>query len=200
MGRRPSFQHGIKRGKVCEWTDGAGSPEDLADRVTYTGSPKHKSYPSPAGPPAWRNADAAKCDRYAREDWPRLREALRMAIRARCVGDFDGVFPRRAWVWINGVLHEARITNEAAGDYHGFPLNHLSRYPEPLERVETAPRVEIPVVYVRSHQSTRRSRSARASDLVSPADPGRDTVILSLLGQGSRRIPNLPRRGRIPNR
>ena len=61
MARRPSFQHGIKRVKIGEWPIGAIAPNDLAKRVTYTGNPKHKTYPSPAGPPAKR-ADAAKCD------------------------------------------------------------------------------------------------------------------------------------------
>lgn len=113
--------------------------------MTYTGNPIHKSYPSPAGPPALR-ADEAKCDQYAREDWHKLLSALRDAIQARCVGSFRGAFPSRAWVWINGVLHEARLTNEATGDYHGFPINDPRQYPEPLDRVEAAPRVEISVV------------------------------------------------------
>ena len=103
----------------------------------------HKSYPSLAGPPALR-ADNAKCDVYDRRDWRRLLDALRQAIRARCVGSFssDG-FPERAWVWINGVLHEARRTG--GGNYHGFPLNDRRQYPLPLSLLEErAPHVEIP--------------------------------------------------------
>jgi hypothetical protein len=144
MARRPSFQHGIKRGKFREWPPDAPTPEELAKQVTYTGNPKHKTYPSPAGPPA-RRADAAKCDRYAVADWPKLQCALRMAIRAGCVGEFKGEFPFRAWVWINGVLHEARQTNRGTGDYHGFPLNDPTQYPVPLIQLEAAPRVDIPV-------------------------------------------------------
>lgn len=145
MARRPSFQHGIKRGKFCEWPLDAPTPEELAKQVTYTGNPKHKTYPSPAGPPAKRS-DAAKCDKYAIDDWPKLRCALRMAIRAGCVSEFRGGFPFRAWVWINGVLHEARQTNQGSGDYHGFPLNDPTQYPVPLARLEAAPRVDIPIV------------------------------------------------------
>src|SRR5690348_11670130 len=144
MARRPTFKHGIKLVKICNWPDGSATPDDVADLVTYTGSPKHKTYLSPAGPPAHR-ADAAKCDKYATADWPRLECALRRSIRARVVSSLRGNFPYRAWVWINDVLHEARLTNEATGDYHGFPINDPSQYPEPLERVEAAPRVEIPV-------------------------------------------------------
>lgn len=75
MPKRPEFQREIKRGRICEWPDGVGTPEELAARVTYTGSAIHKSYPSPAGPPALR-ADKAKCDQYDAEAWPLLLEAL----------------------------------------------------------------------------------------------------------------------------
>jgi hypothetical protein len=91
-------------------------------------------------------ADEAKCDHYAEQQWPRLLDVLRRAIRGGCVSNFRGPFPERAWAWINGVLHEARLTNEGTGDYHGFPINDKRQYPEPIDEVEAAPRVEIPVV------------------------------------------------------
>jgi hypothetical protein len=75
-----------------------------------------------------------------------LLSALRNAIRAGCVSSFRGEFPQRAWAWINGVLHEARLTNAGTGEYHGFPINDRRQYPEPLDFVEAAPRVEIPVI------------------------------------------------------
>jgi hypothetical protein len=147
MPRRSTYRHahGIKPGSICDWPQGGPSPEEVASRATYTGNAQHKTYASPAGPPALR-ADKSKCDKYESENWPRLVNALRRAIRAECVSEFRGDFPFRAWVWINGVLHEARLTNEANGEYHGFPINDRQQYPEPLERVEKAPRVEIPVV------------------------------------------------------
>ena len=144
MARRPKYQRGIKRGRIIDWPVGVGTPDDVARRVTYTGNSVHKSYPSPAGPPAYR-ADKAKCDRFAPEQWPRLLDALEAAIRAGFVSDFSGPFPDRAWVWINDVLHEARLTNEGTGDYHGFPVNDSRQFPEPVHRVEAAPRVQIPV-------------------------------------------------------
>ena len=52
MAKRPKHQHAIKRGEICDWPDGVGTPGEVAERVTYRGSPLHKSYPSPAGPPA----------------------------------------------------------------------------------------------------------------------------------------------------
>jgi hypothetical protein len=92
-------------------------------------------------------ADKAKCDHYPEEQWPRLLEALRSAIRAGCVSAFRGKpFPERAWAWINGVLHEARITNPSTGDYHGFPINDERQYPGPTERIEAAPHVDTPLV------------------------------------------------------
>lgn len=145
MPRRPQHKAGIKRGQICDWPEGVGTPDEVASRVTYTGNQIHKSYRSPAGEPALR-ADEAKCDQYPPEHWHRLLLALQVAIRAGFVSDFRGGFPRRAWVWINGVLHEARLTNEGTGDYHGVPLNDPRQYPAPADRLEAAPRVEIPLV------------------------------------------------------
>lgn len=145
MPRRPSHQHGIKRGRIQDWPDGVGTPDEVAARVTYTGNPVHKTYQSPVGRPALR-ADKTKCNQYAEKDWPKLLCALRKAIRAGCVSGFRGEFPQRAWVWINSVLHEARLTNEGSGDYHGFPINDSRQYPDTFDRLEAAPRVKIPVV------------------------------------------------------
>lgn len=130
------------------WPDGR-EPADIVARATsYTGNPLHKTYPSPAGPPKYSpKADKSKCDRFAEADWPRLRDALHAAIRAPCVDlSFRGRFPARAWVILNGRLHEARLTNQGNGDYHGFPLNYPEHYPEdPEGLLRNAPIVEIPV-------------------------------------------------------
>jgi hypothetical protein len=144
MPRSPTYRRGIKRGQIRDWPDGVGTPDEVAARVTYTGNPIHKSYPSPAGPPAYR-ADKAKCGQYGAEQWPMLLDALRSAIRACFVSGFRGSFPERAWVWINDVLHEARLTNEGTGDYHGFPINDPRQFPEPVDRLEMAPRVQVPI-------------------------------------------------------
>lgn len=145
MSRRPDYRRRIKPGRIFEWPENVGTPEEVASRVTYAGSALHKTYQSPAGPPAYR-ADKAKCDEYPRAAWPQLEEALRNAIRAEMVDVFRGEFPGRAWVWINNVLHEARLTNQDVGDYHGFPLNDPRNYPAPIDRIRGAPRVTIPAV------------------------------------------------------
>jgi hypothetical protein len=70
---------------------------------------------------------------------------LQRGIEAGYVSEFDGRFPDRVWVWINNVLHEARLTNRELGDYHGFPIDDPCQYPEPAELLEEAPRVQIPL-------------------------------------------------------
>lgn len=145
MSRRPSYRRRIKRGQIVPWPDDAGSPEEIAGVVTYTGNPVHKTYPVLGVPPAWR-ADKAKCDRFAESEWEKMRDALRQAIRGGYVSEFRGGFPERVWAWVNGVLHEARLTNERTGDYHGFPINDPRQYPLPAALLENAPRVEISVV------------------------------------------------------
>ena len=127
---------------MVEWPPDGATADELALRVTYVGNPIHKTYPSPAGPPALR-ADEAKCDEYRKRDWPKLTDALRQAIRSHCVGQFRGGFPGRAWVFINDILHEAKLTGQGLGEYHGFPINDPAQYPEPKERLETAPHVVI---------------------------------------------------------
>lgn len=144
MARRPRRHHDIDRGTIRPWPDDAESPKDLAKRVTYGGSPLHKDHPSPAGPPAWRS-DKAKCPKFPEKDWAKLLKALRQAIEAKCVDSFQGAFPKRAWAWINGILHEARLTNKETGEYHGFPIDDERQYPEPPDALEKAPRVDIPV-------------------------------------------------------
>jgi len=38
------------------------------------------------------------------------------------------------------------FTNEGTGDYHGFLINDPRQYPAPIDKLEAAPRVEIPSV------------------------------------------------------
>ena len=91
---------------------------------------------------------AALCAHFAESAWPQLLAALREAIHCSCVQlDAEKKFPTRAWAYINGTLHEARITNQGNGEYHGFPLECESQMPDdPNDNLRNAPRVEIPVV------------------------------------------------------
>lgn len=144
MPGRPSYRRkrGIRRGRFGEWPSELDPPDVVANRVSYGGNPVHKTYESPAGPPA-NYSDKTRCREYTRRQWPKLVEALRAAIRARAVSGLRGTFPARAWVWIDGVLHEARLHNQELGEYHGFPIDDPSQYPEPKSRLEQIPHVEI---------------------------------------------------------
>jgi hypothetical protein len=73
---------------------------------------------------------------------------LQLAIAAPCVDEeFRGDFPARTWAYVNGVLHEARLSNKERGEYHAFPLEYEEQKPEdPHNLLIHAPHVTIPVV------------------------------------------------------
>ena len=124
-------------------------PAQVADRAHYRANGEHKSYPSTQGLWTWVPAkvDKTKCARYAEADWPKLTEALRAAIRAPCVHrEFRGDFPARAWAYVNGDLHEARLSNEGNGEYHAFPVLYEEQWPDdPKDLLRNAPYVTISV-------------------------------------------------------
>lgn len=131
MSTRPSFRRKDKPRRIGNWPEGVDAARKVSARVNFACNTEHKSYPSAAGTPAL-HSDKAKCDKYERRDIPKLREALRKAIEAECVGEeFRGGYPARAWVWISEVLHEAKLYQQEQGEYHGFPIDDPSQYPEP---------------------------------------------------------------------
>lgn len=151
MPKRPRHRRSsddFSPGTIVQWPPDQPGPEDIARRVRYIASGEHKSYPPPVAG-LWTlnpKADKAKCDRFAEAEWPRLQEALRAAIEAGCVGKFRREFPSRAWIYINNILHEARLSNPAIGEYHGFPLEYEEQYPDdPHGLLGDAPRVTIAV-------------------------------------------------------
>lgn len=149
MGRRPRYQRqpdDFKPGSIAPWPFGKPPPESVAQRARYVASGEHKDYPSSDG--LWTvvpKADKAKCARFARTEWHRLKEVLRQAISASCVhAEFRGDFPARAWAFINDVLHEARLSNRGNGEYHGFPLEYQEQWPDdPNDLLRNAPRASI---------------------------------------------------------
>jgi hypothetical protein len=59
--------------------------------------------------------------------------------------EFKGKFPARLWAYVNGILHEARVTNELTGEYHGFPLAYEEDFPmDQGNLLRKCPNVEIP--------------------------------------------------------
>lgn len=146
MSGRPAHRNrGIKLGKLGNWPLDADLPDAVASRVTYSGDPVHKTYRSRNRAAAWRpGRDKTQCDSFDDTQWPDLQKLLEAAIRTEYVSeDFEGGFPKRAWAWVNGVLHEARLTNQENGGYHGFPIDNEAQYPEPRNRLRNAPHAEI---------------------------------------------------------
>src|SRR5205823_3266704 len=70
---------------IAPWPDGQPDREAVAGAARSVGSPEHKSYPSPVGPPALRS-DAGRCDPGLGYDEARFTRVLRLAIRGGCVG------------------------------------------------------------------------------------------------------------------
>lgn len=134
---------GIKLGRLVASPPSSWQLEQLANRATFRGSGKHKTYPAPnhEWEPVWRG-DAERCEPYQPEDWATLQSLLQQAIRDGFVDEeLRGRFPFRAWAWVDGVLHEARLTNSATGEYHAFPLSRPQLHPaDPAERLSMAPR------------------------------------------------------------
>jgi hypothetical protein len=152
MGKRPTFRRvadDFKPGVIGTWPADRPDPMIVAAQVQYRPSAEHKNYPSSTG--GWTlgpaKSDKAKCARFAEAGWPAVQDALREAIRCRCVSrDFRGNFPSRVWAFVNGDLHEARLTNEGSGEYHGFPLQYEEQQPKDPDRLlRNAPHVTIPI-------------------------------------------------------
>jgi hypothetical protein len=137
----------IKRGCIGPWPKWSLEPETIAARVRYVGSGKHKTYSSPddSWVPNHRPGVGGRCDEYAQQEWAKLEDGLRAAILAGCVQFKAGeTFPGRVWAYVNGILHEARLTNSERGEYHAFPLEEKSHEPDdPGELLRGAPRVKI---------------------------------------------------------
>ena len=134
MELRPIMRHRrTKRRGIGPW-NGDESPENTASRAKYLGSPEHKDYPSPAGPPALRS-DATPCDPKIEQD--EINAVLREAIRRCCTSArFEQGFPRYAWGWIDGDLYEARHINGPAGTYKGYRLRKAEYPRDPQRRLD----------------------------------------------------------------
>jgi hypothetical protein len=120
----------------------------VAARVRYEASGEHKSYPAPNNEwtPAWHKGKA-RCQHFDQAHWHRIPDLLQRAILAPTVHEqFAGDFPRRAWAFINGILHEAKLTNQVTGTYHGFPLEQPEHWPDdPMNLLQNAPSETIPL-------------------------------------------------------
>ncbi len=136
----------FKPGRIAGWPVARPDQTSVAHRVSYVADAKHKDHPAPNG--EWQlggNSDGEKCPLIPPEIWPKIQEALREAVAAGVVDErFRGVFPARLWVYVNDTLHEARLSNQETGEYHGFPLDYRQNHPmDPHDLLRLAPRIRI---------------------------------------------------------
>ncbi|MBW3538821.1 MAG: hypothetical protein KY476_00985 [Planctomycetes bacterium] len=95
---------------------------ELAARITYVGSPEHKTGPSFAGA-ARPRGDATKCDAALNDRLSDIQAWLQRAFEVQCFGPpWEGDFPRYAWCKVGETLYEARLVNRGLGEYKGWQL------------------------------------------------------------------------------
>lgn len=105
---------------------------NIAERVSYVGSPEHKKSPSFAGSPRPR-ADATICDPSFADRQDELTEWLREAIRKGAVGaPIEGDFPRYVWFRNQSDVYIGRLINRGLGQYKGWQLEDPDEWPEGL--------------------------------------------------------------------
>ncbi|MEM9553481.1 MAG: hypothetical protein AAGC60_04430 [Acidobacteriota bacterium] len=120
---------------ASKWPETEPDPTDIAARVRYVGSPEHKAYPSAAGPPRPR-PDATLCDPKYKGREEELSGYLKEAIRREVVSSqFESGFPRYVWLWLEGVLYEARHINGPHGTYKAYALVDEAEYPKDPRRL-----------------------------------------------------------------
>ena len=109
------------------------SPEKIARKASYVGSPEHKDAPSFAGMPK-PYATASICDRSFLGKQVQMTRWLRKAIRKKCFGPpWEGNFPRYIWYKDGNTVYEARLVNRGCGEYKGYPLKR-SEWPDRINR------------------------------------------------------------------
>lgn len=120
----------------------------LAVQVRYAGNGKHKTQSPPSNKrglwtPVWHDdGHAERCETYDPRDWESIELLLKHSIELGFVAtdkdgrpEFRDGMPSRAWAFIDGVLHEARLTGGKT--YHAFPLTVERTWPiDPHRRLD----------------------------------------------------------------
>lgn len=103
----------------------------IASDVQYEGSPYHKRDTPTSRPKANRTT---LCPPRLNGEQELLSEWVAEAIRRRAVsGKFRGDYPSEVWYKAeDGQVYKGRITNQAQGTYHGFPIPE-SEWPQKIE-------------------------------------------------------------------
>jgi hypothetical protein len=106
---------------------------ELRESVKYGGSPKHKRNPRRFGlePFHGDRGDATLCDEHASfrpEDMALVPKLIQRGLRAGLIGT-------NLWtVGDSGWIFEARVTNVAQSEYHGYPVRPSEAIAEPVYR------------------------------------------------------------------
>ena len=121
--KRPPRRARLQRKAVIELTQ--RQREVAASGATYVGSPEHKL------PHA--RSDATLCPSDLMDSQELLTTWLRLAIQRGWVGGLlEGDFPRYVWYQTEGRFFEGRLTNQALGQYKGYPIERAEAPQEPV--------------------------------------------------------------------
>ena len=123
----------------------------VSDLVRYVSSPYHRAKGSRFGqagdrrwphaskcPPKWNQFDADRALKNAvlegnvSEEWKPFdadRDRKNTVLEGNVSEEWKQRFPRFIWYKDDEVLYEARLSNEQAGQYHGYPLEDEREWP-----------------------------------------------------------------------
>lgn len=112
-----------------------GRIEVLLNSVRYQGYSKHKKWPRLFGlePFRGKRGDATLCDKHANflpEDFASIDDMIKRGLRAGLLGHNELIWA----IADNGWIYEARPTNVAQSEYHGYPVRDSEAIAESVYR------------------------------------------------------------------
>ena len=98
--------------------------EEIAQKARYAGSTHHRTMPDKHGRSPTNKRGRTKCPKDLQQNPDLVQEWLKQGILLRQFGKFakGDKFPRVVWYKDGETIFEARLTNRASGEYHGFAL------------------------------------------------------------------------------
>jgi len=99
---------------------------DLSERAAsarYVASAEHKGPGHRFGIQGRLRTDATECPKDLVQD--QVETWLRKALREGTAGGgwSSAHYPKYVWTIVDGVVYEARLSNETQGWYHGYPIS-----------------------------------------------------------------------------